>query len=525
MPGLLFKEAPSVVAASPNRADIVCFVGYVARRPTPVPAPARRWLQNQGWREQAVPVADLDPLLDTPVPLESFAAFDQLFAWETRPPDAMGFRHATWLGAAVRSFFRQGGARCFVVRSGDPWTPAPLPANASPATLAAAAATRLVRLRLLFPGYSGTSFPSLQRRDTWRGHGVLLGLAEATTLCFPDLPEIVADATLQPTGLAPLPPSPEVFVECAPEVRPAPDEVRHISPSPACTTAGYIQWCAVVRTAALFLRDPRNQRRDAQLLLALPLPAPGSDGELMRLLDDPMQLHGLAQTTDMPAGIASAFVQLAYPWLVTPGAESLPGGLEPPDGVFAGVLARTVPALGVGHSLGAQPLRGVFDFAPALAATALQLDPAPGARRALIERVSLLGRTPDGPRVLSDVTTSLVARHRPACVSRLTAAILRAARHLGDSLIFEPSGELLWREIQGQLERLLADFYAAGALSGASAAEAYTVRCDATTTSQNDLDNGRVLAEVRFVPSHPIGLITVVLALREGQVAALQSPA
>ena len=46
------------------------------------------------------------------------------------------------------------------------------------------------------------------------------------------------------------------------------------------------------------------------------------------------------------------------------------------------------------------------------------------------------------------------------------------------------------------------------------------MRCDSTTTSQNDLDNGRVVAEVRFAPAHPVGLITVVLALREGNVAA-----
>ena len=60
---------------------------------------------------------------------------------------------------------------------------------------------------------------------------------------------------------------------------------------------------------------------------------------------------------------------------------------------------------------------------------------------------------------------------------------------------------------------------------GVSAAEAYSVRCDATTTSQNDLDNGRVVAEVRFAPAHPVGLITVVLALREGDLSATATAA
>jgi phage tail sheath protein FI len=123
--------------------------------------------------------------------------------------------------------------------------------------------------------------------------------------------------------------------------------------------------------------------------------------------------------------------------------------------------------------------------------------------------------------VLSDVTTSLAVAHRPASIGRLTAAILRAARRLGDTVAFEPSGADLARRIRTQLEQLLADFHAAGALQGLTPGEAYSVRCDETTTTQNDLDNGRVIAEVRFTPSHPVGLIVIILSLREGSVTAV----
>jgi uncharacterized protein len=214
-------------------------------------------------------------------------------------------------------------------------------------------------------------------------------------------------------------------------------------------------------------------------------------------------------------------VQLCYPWVATPGAETLPGGLEPPDGVFAGVLARTIPELGVAHSIGRQRLHGVHGLQPDLSSSDLVLDTPRSASPALVHRISLLGPTADGTRVLSDVTTSSATAHRPACIGRLTAALLRTARHIGDSVTFEPSGEELWEKIHTQLDRLLNDFFAAGALQGASAEDAYSVRCDATTTTQNDLDNGRVIAEVRFAPSHPVGLIVVTLSLREGTVTAL----
>lgn len=521
MSGLLFQDAQSLVHATPNRADVACFIGYVGRRPTPLSPPTQRWLQSQGWRPQGSPVEPLDPLLHTPVPVASFEAFDRLFAWDSRPPDANLARHVTWLGAAVRSFFRQGGSRCFVVRIGDPWAPTYLSENSPQSQVNATVTLRNARLQSLFPGFSGTPFPSPHDPSTWLGHGIILGLPEAATFCYPDLPDIVADATLEPAGLPPLPPAPEAFAECTPEVAPPEDELRQRSPSPACSPTGYGTWCRAVRTAITFLRA---HRRDAHLLLALPLPAPGSGGDLMPLLDNPGKPHGLAHSPDQPAGIASAFCQLAFPWLATSSATSLPGGLEPPDGVFAGVLARTLPSLGVARSLGAQPLRDVHRFSPSLPGSNLQLETPTGSRPALIHRVSLLGPTPDGPRVLSDVTTSLDLQHRPACVGRLTAAILRTARQLGTTFAFESSDELLRQRIRTQLDRLLSDFYAAGALHGANRSEAYSVRCDATTTSPNDLDNGRIIAEIRFAPAHPVGLITVVLALRDGSVTTPITP-
>lgn len=530
MSGLLFKTAPRTPVSSPNRADIVCFMGFVGRSSAPVPAETKTWLHDYGWRERGTPIADTDALLHTPIPLESFEAFDRLFVWQTRPPAPHAFPFATWLGAAVRSFFRQGGARCYVVRVGDPGVYTPRLATSAPTP--PLTADQRARLDELFPGLANGTPPSPAAPSTWKGLGTLLGLEEAAFVCFPDLPELVADASLEPAGLDPLPPSPERFVVCAPELLPNPDETRQLSPSPACTAAGYLEWRAIARHAALFLR---THRKDMQLVLALPLPSPDLGTRYTQNLEADNHVLGLNRSLDdripNPGNaakpfdhLATAFLQLTYPWLGTAGSEALPGSLEPPDGVFAGVLARTIPELGVAHSVGRQILRGVHDFKPALTVADTELDTPKGTTPALIHRISLLGRTPDAARVLSDVTTSKDPAHRPASIGRLTAAILRTARNLGDTVVFEPSGPVLWQRIRTQLERLLADFFAAGALLGTAASEAYSVRCDATTTTQNDLDNGRVIAEVRFAPSHPVGLITVVLALREGAVTAVASP-
>ena len=49
MNGLVFEERGPVVRSAPNRADITCFVGFVGRRQTLMPAAVRQALAEQGW--------------------------------------------------------------------------------------------------------------------------------------------------------------------------------------------------------------------------------------------------------------------------------------------------------------------------------------------------------------------------------------------------------------------------------------------------------------------------------------------
>jgi phage tail sheath protein FI len=100
---------------------------------------------------------------------------------------------------------------------------------------------------------------------------------------------------------------------------------------------------------------------------------------------------------------------------------------------------------------------------------------------------------------------------------------VRAARRLGEGLVFEPSGERLWALLRQDLEDLLLGLLHAGALRGRTPAEAFQVRCGRSTMTQNDIDAGRVIAEVEFDATAPIDRITVVLALNEGGQVSLVS--
>jgi hypothetical protein len=549
MTGLVFEVEPPLILPVPNRADVACFIGLVAQRDTEIPEALHKWLIAQGWLQSPAdnPEQARPDLLDLPVPLESWEMFDRLFAWDRRPrqltdtpaiqegsqdvtpyttsSSAEPWSH-TYLGAAVRSFFAQGGRRCYVVRVGDP-----LPLNAP-------REQRRARLAKLLPGYPQRLSATPLHRDSWRGIGLLFGLPDVSYVGLPDLPDLVACA-VPLLSMTTQPSQSEQFVECT-QAQSAPTDQRAVvQQEPRCDLGAYAVWASALALVANLLR---RLQREVQLVAALPLPLAESDGAIalqdyLALLiagedieadppavGEPVFVPPLAYGVgDHPQGLASAFVQLVYPWVRTPGSLRLPGQLESPEGVLIGLLARNALTRGSFRSAAGLPLADVNGLEPAL--TRAQLFTPHGQPRpnTLLERVSLLGPTPAGLRLLSDVTTSLSNSYRPASVNRLVTAIVRAARSLGEAVSFEPAAESLWNRLKSDLDALLLGLWQAGALAGASPGQAFSVRCDRTTTRQADLDNGRVIAEVQFTAAVPIEQIHVVLALSQGGQVSLVS--
>ena len=134
-----------------------------------------------------------------------------------------------------------------------------------------------------------------------------------------------------------------------------------------------------------------------------------------------------------------------------------------------------------------------------------------------IDQLSLFVRTPRGIELAADHTTSDLLEWRPAAVSRLLALVVRAARRLGETSLFEPSGERLWREVEVQIASLLRRVHGLGGLAGVAPEDGFDVRCDRSTMSQADIDSGRLVAEIVLNPAVPIERIRVRLPLDGSQ--------
>ena len=69
--------------------------------------------------------------------------------------------------------------------------------------------------------------------------------------------------------------------------------------------------------------------------------------------------------------------------------------------------------------------------------------------------------------------------------------------------VFEPNGELLWANVRRSIEDFLLNEFQMGALLGDKPEKAYFVRCDLSTMTQNDLDNGRLVALIGVAALRP----------------------
>jgi hypothetical protein len=534
-PELVLRDAPRPAAGLSSRADVALFVGLVARRATPVPRELRTQLELAGWAGSGPFTrgdAATEALLDMPVAVDSFDAFDALFAWDQRPLAPGDSRRIPCaVGLAVKSFFAEGGIRAVVVRTGDP-----LPLLADGAADAAAAAKRRLiswtasappdnpSLRVpLLPGFAGLGTPA-EATDpgTWRGAAHIFGVEEAAMLSLPDLPELMAGAPEPIPDLPAPPPPPEQFKPCAP---PAPGFVpagrtsRPAVTAPRLERPGYADWASAMRFVLDLLVPARTvaQRRDVMFIASLPLPSRhpdvprGAEGWPIAVLDDATLPGGVLFTR-----IGSARLQLAYPWIETDDSPLLPEGVQAPEGVLAGALARSALRKGAFRSAAGTTLTTVRRALPELGTNALRRGLPGGGAGWLGDRLSLIGAVPAGFALLSDATMSTDAAWRAGGVSRLMGILLRAARQLGQQRLFENSGPALWAAVRDELEVFLQRLRSAGALAGSTPAEAFTVRCDRSTMTQADIDAGRVIASVAITAAQPINHITVTLALAQG---------
>jgi phage tail sheath protein FI len=86
-------------------------------------------------------------------------------------------------------------------------------------------------------------------------------------------------------------------------------------------------------------------------------------------------------------------------------------------------------------------------------------------------------------------------------------------------VVFEPNDEPLWAQIRLNLGAFMQTLFRQGAFKGSTPRDAYFVKCDKETTTQNDIDLGIVNIVVGFAPLKPAEFVVIKLQQIAGQIA------
>ncbi len=104
-------------------------------------------------------------------------------------------------------------------------------------------------------------------------------------------------------------------------------------------------------------------------------------------------------------------------------------------------------------------------------------------------------------------------------------AVRRLALFLEESLyrgtqwvIFEPNDEPLWAQIRLSVGAFMHNLFRQGAFQGTTSKEAYFVKCDKESTTQNDINSGIVNIVVGFAPLKPAEFVIISIQQMAGQI-------
>src|SRR6266567_2532744 len=102
---------------------------------------------------------------------------------------------------------------------------------------------------------------------------------------------------------------------------------------------------------------------------------------------------------------------------------------------------------------------------------------------------------------------------------RRTALYIEESLYRGTQwVVFEPNDEPLWAQIRLNIGAFMHNLFRQGAFQGQTPSEAYFVKCDKDTTTQNDINLGIVNILVGFAPLKPAEFVIIRIQQIAGQI-------
>jgi phage tail sheath protein FI len=219
---------------------------------------------------------------------------------------------------------------------------------------------------------------------------------------------------------------------------------------------------------------------------------------------DPPFNSSMTQIRNFRGQFDSTYAAVYHPWLeiFDPTERSAQGAPParlqlPPSGFITGIFARSDIQRGVFKAPANEEILGIVKFENNInKARQDVLNPAGGINALRFFE----GR---GNRVWGARTVSSDPEWTYVNVRRLFIYLEHSIDKGTQWAVFEPNNERLWANVRNTIEDFLLVVWRTGALLGAKPEQAFFVRCDRTTMTQNDLDNGRLICLIGVAQTKP----------------------
>jgi hypothetical protein len=204
----------------------------------------------------------------------------------------------------------------------------------------------------------------------------------------------------------------------------------------------------------------------------------------------------------LKSAIDSSHAALYYPWVLAANPlaaidKAQPALLSlPPSGFVCGIYARTDIERGVWKAPANETITGALGLAR---------DVRFGEQEVLNPLgINCLRFLPNrGYRVWGARTTSSDPEWIYVNVRRYFLYLEASIDQGTQWAVFEPNGERLWANVRATVSDFLLNEWVSGALLGETPEQAFFVRCDRSTMTQNDLDNGRLICLIGVAALKP----------------------
>ncbi len=211
---------------------------------------------------------------------------------------------------------------------------------------------------------------------------------------------------------------------------------------------------------------------------------------------DSRESMSLAEVREFRSNFDDSRLALYHPWVVIADPRGVADTVTvPPAGFIAGVYANTDVQRGVHKPPANEPVIGALRFEQNINTFQQELLNPNGINCLR----SFAGR---GHRVWGGRTLASDPEWKYVNVRRYFLYLERSIDKSTQWVVFEPNGEQLWDNVRATVESFLYNEWRNGRLLG-SDKTAFFVRCDRSTMTQNDIDNGRLVCEVGVAALKP----------------------